>query len=131
MEKVTASEIGQAAFCPESLRIITNGGKQSKSSVIAMKEGNRSHSKLNKEVSRKEKVPCYIATYAFGDKHNITEELRIWRDVRARESVVGRLFIQIYYLSSPTVIRILGSTKTFRRLTNKVIRNVHRKLING
>lgn len=62
---------------------------------------------------------CYIATMAYGDyDHPQVLALRKYRDTILKQSVVGRLFIRIYYWTSPYLVKILSG----RESINKIIR---------
>jgi hypothetical protein len=60
---------------------------------------------------------CYIATCVYGS-YDCPEvwTLRRFRDNTLRSTWYGRTFIKIYYAVSPTVVRLFGKTKWFRRL---------------
>jgi tetratricopeptide (TPR) repeat protein len=74
------------------------------------------------------KKGCYIATAVYGS-YDCPEvwTLRRYRDYNLDESILGKLFIKIYYALSPTVIRLFGKTKRFndfwrKQLDKKVAR---------
>ena len=58
---------------------------------------------------------CYIATCVYGS-YDCPQvwTLRRYRDQRLAQTVLGRVFIQCYYLISPTVVKIFGRTKLFQ-----------------
>lgn len=63
---------------------------------------------------------CYIATMAYGDyDHPQVLELRKFRDDVLAQSFFGRMFIKIYYATSPHLVKILKGHEKI----NKYIRN--------
>lgn len=64
---------------------------------------------------------CYIATCVYG-AYDCPEVwvLRRYRDYSLAETAAGRLFIRCYYALSPTVVKLFGNNKLFRR-TWKII----------
>lgn len=129
MKHITASEIGQAAFCPESLRITKHGGAHSRAAVLRQKHGTSKHEQLNRKVTNK--VPCYIASHVFGSDHQITEELRGWRDATLMTRRKGRLFVRLYYATSPIIIRMAGRSAMINNFLRWVITHAHRRLLGG
>ncbi|SDM29182.1 hypothetical protein SAMN05421813_10927 [Daejeonella rubra] len=73
---------------------------------------------------------CFIATYVYGD-FDAPEVvlLRKFRDEELDKSILGRTFIQIYYYLSPKLIRVLGSSRTFKRIS-KIITEALIKTLN-
>ena len=59
---------------------------------------------------------CYIATCVYGS-YDCPEvwTLRQFRDNTLAKTLAGRLFIRFYYATSPTVVKLFGQTKAFRR----------------
>lgn len=57
---------------------------------------------------------CYIATAVYGS-YDCPEvwTLRRYRDEKLLNSTFGRLFVKVYYATSPTVVRLFGRTKWF------------------
>ncbi|WP_150383976.1 CFI-box-CTERM domain-containing protein [Bifidobacterium rousetti] len=70
---------------------------------------------------------CYVATYVYGS-YNCPQVwvLRRFRDRILGRSLIGRLFIRLYYAVSPRLITIFGNTSAFR----KVIRVILDKFVN-
>ena len=60
---------------------------------------------------------CYIATCVYGS-YNCPEvwTLRRYRDQVLGATWYGRTFIRLYYATSPTVVRLFGNTKWFKKL---------------
>ncbi len=48
---------------------------------------------------------CYIATYAFGENHHITNSLRLFKSDYLNNSSIGNKLIEVYYSISPKIIQ--------------------------
>lgn len=72
---------------------------------------------------------CYIATCVYGS-YDCPEvwTLRRFRDFRLAQSLLGRLFIRIYYAISPTVVSLFGNRSGFRCFWRKVLDSMVLKL---
>ena len=59
---------------------------------------------------------CYIATCVYGS-YDCPEvwTLRRFRDYSLADTAAGRMFIRLYYATSPTVVKLLGDNKLFRQ----------------
>jgi len=69
---------------------------------------------------------CYIATMAYGDyDHPQVMELRKFRDEFLNKSVLGRIFISLYYKYSPLLVQRLKD----KPKTNDIIRTLLDQLI--
>ena len=75
-----------------------------------------------KEVSSS-KGRCYIATSAF-DSFDAPEVviLRRWRDETLATSSAGRIFVQIYYKTSPPIARFLDEVPALKAPVRKLLR---------
>lgn len=60
---------------------------------------------------------CYVATAVYGS-YDCPEvwTLRRFRDYRLAQTRRGRLFVKLYYATSPTIVRIFGNTTVFSRI---------------
>lgn len=60
---------------------------------------------------------CYIATCVYGS-YNCPEvyRLRRYRDYYLKERKLGRLFIKMYYVTSPSLVKHFGNKKWFRKI---------------
>lgn len=74
------------------------------------------------------KKGCYIATSVYGS-YNCPEVwvLRRYRDYNLDANIFGRMFIKIYYVISPTVVKLFGKRKWFtsfwkKRLDKKILK---------
>ena len=72
---------------------------------------------------------CYIATCVYGS-YDCPEvwTLRRFRDRKLAGSFAGRLFIKCYYAVSPTVVRLFGNSRFFRKSWKAILDNWTRKL---
>ena len=70
---------------------------------------------------------CYIATMAYGDyNHPQVMILREFRDETLSNTFFGRSFINLYYSTSPHLVKLLKNQKYI----NKIIRNLLDQFIN-
>jgi len=73
---------------------------------------------------------CYIATSVYGS-YDCPEvwSLRRFRDNNLLKTFYGRLFVKIYYISSPTLVNYFGDKKLFKKLfksrLDKLIKKLH------
>lgn len=67
--------------------------------------------------SSSKKKGCYIATCVYGS-YDCPEVwiLRRFRDFTLSNNIFGRLFIKVYYAISPTLVKLFGKSKLFKRI---------------
>ena len=72
---------------------------------------------------------CYIASCVYGS-YNTKEVwiLRRYRDYKLSKNILGRLFIKIYYLISPLMLRMFSNQKWFISLNKKILDKFVNKL---
>lgn len=72
---------------------------------------------------------CYIATCVYGsyDCPNVWV-LRRYRDEKLAKSIPGRLFIKIYYATSPTLVKMFGNQQWFKNIWTGVLNPFVEKL---
>lgn len=60
---------------------------------------------------------CYIATSVYGS-YDCPEvwTLRRFRDYNLKQSILGRIFIKIYYAVSPTLVKWFGNINWLKKL---------------
>lgn len=70
----------------------------------------------------KSKKGCYIATCVYGS-YDCPQvwTLRRYRDYTLSKTLFGRVFVRIYYATSPTLVKWFGTTKWFRRFWRGVL----------
>ena len=73
---------------------------------------------------------CFIATAAYGSyDSSIVIELREFRDLYLKRNLLGKKFIQLYYLASPPIARFIKRNSSLRAITKKVIENTLLKFV--
>ncbi len=72
---------------------------------------------------------CYIATCIYGS-YNAKEVwvLRRYRDEYLSSFALGRAFIKLYYLISPSIVKLFKNNKVFHRINKKVLDRKVKKL---
>jgi hypothetical protein len=71
--------------------------------------------------TQKKSEGCYIATMVYGDyDHSQVIVLRRFRDDKLLTNIPGRIFVKLYYWTSPKLVKILQNHK----FINIVIRNI-------
>lgn len=72
---------------------------------------------------------CYVATCVYGS-YDCPEvwTLRRFRDYKLSASWYGRLFIKLYYATSPTLVKWFGNTNWFKNLWQGPLNNLVLKL---
>ena len=70
--------------------------------------------------SRRKKSGCYIATCVYGS-YDCPDVwlLRRFRDNVLSKSWYGKAFIKLYYAISPTIVKIFGKSKAFKKICSK------------
>jgi hypothetical protein len=81
--------------------------------------------------SRSSGSGCYIATMVYGDyDHPKVMVLRNYRDEVLLSSIIGRIFVRLYYSISPWLVKILKNnnpTNTFiRKVLNRIINKIQK-----
>lgn len=76
-------------------------------------------SKASKRIAKK---GCYIATSIYGS-YDCPEVwvLRRFRDYKLDKSIMGGIFIKLYYFTSPIFVKIFGKTTVFKRIFKKIL----------
>lgn len=74
---------------------------------------------------------CYVATCVYGS-YDCPEvwTLRRYRDDRLAKTWYGRLFIHVYYTVSPSVVRLFGNQRWFKKLWKRKLDHLVEKLQN-
>lgn len=77
----------------------------------------------------KTKQGCYVATCVYGS-YDCPQvwTLRRFRDYKLAETWYGRIFIKTYYAVSPTIVKLFGETKWFKKLWRGKIDKLVNKL---
>ena len=74
---------------------------------------------------------CYVATCVYGS-YDCPQvwTLRRYRDYKLAKTWYGRLFIHTYYTISPTIVKLFGNTKWFKKLWKGKLDKLVKKLQN-
>jgi hypothetical protein len=125
---VSASDVGRASYCPHYLELKNKGAKPSVEAIVARVKGEESHEQLNKDANDRR---CYIASHLYGIDDPRANLLRGFRDSCLLEYFLGRAFISIYYLISPTLVsvsrRITLLDIVLRGIVDFLVREIQRR----
>jgi hypothetical protein len=107
---VSASKIGKMAWCPHGGSLQENGVQPNSYGKMKAKSGTASHDNLTTAVCEHQEQDrrCFVASYALGPDHLVTQQLRDWRDSQLKPRRAGRFVIAVYYALSPLAIRIVS-----------------------
>ena len=74
---------------------------------------------------------CFIATATMGDyNHPIVMDFRDFRDETLSQSILGKLFIKIYYTLGPYPASLIAKSNKLKELTLKyLIKPMHKRII--
>jgi len=129
------------AYCNADIdRMAVYGGELAEEAVAARKSilqqlklglnENEQQSAISDEtIKRSGKSGCYIATAIYGS-YNCPQVciLRRFRDETLKKSRYGRLFIHVYYMISPTLVKVFGKRKYFNSLVKPVLNKIVQSL---
>lgn len=75
------------------------------------------YARRNSGSNQQKTASCYVATAVYGS-YDCPQvwTLRRYRDYTLAESWYGRAFIHIYYAISPTIVKLFGETKWFKKM---------------
>ena len=82
-----------------------------------------------KTAEQPKKSGCYVATAVYGS-YDCPEvwTLRRFRDYSLAATLLGRLFIMLYYAISPTLVKWFGNTKWFKKIWKAILDKMVEKL---
>jgi len=121
---ISASEVGRAKLCAHALELKYSGAAVSASAEKARARGDAAHEQFNTQMRNAERGSrCFIASQVYGLNDPRTDSLRVWRDTVLMPTAAGRLFVKIYYASSPYLVHVC------RRLS--VVDSAMRFLLDG
>ncbi|NRB82116.1 MAG: hypothetical protein HRU38_26270 [Saccharospirillaceae bacterium] len=128
---VNASDCGKVAYCPQSYALSKKHKVTDKYILKRQKQGNQGHAELTNSANAMSKDSwCFVATYAFGENHSITRDLRVFRNEQLKPYFMGRVFISIYYFLSPRLIRLCGHSVRFKYLSILLVGSIHKYACN-
>lgn len=116
---VSASAIGSAKFCPNTVYLRKQQFKQNN----RMKYGRKSHQLASRDTR------CYIASYAFHSQHPIVFTLQDWRDQTLLRTRYGKQLVIFYYFISPILIKLFGRCLWFKKLSQYFIAIFVKKIL--
>ena len=68
------------------------------------------------------KSGCYIATCVYSSYHHKNVMmLRKYRDDVLNESLIGRMFIKVYYFISPILVKYFHDFKWFKKINRNIL----------
>lgn len=78
---------------------------------------------------KRKKSGCYIATAVY-ESYDCPEvwTLRRYRDKHLEKSLCGRMFISLYYATSPAFVKVFGKTKWFNQFFRNRLDRIVQKL---
>ncbi len=87
--------------------------------------GNCVRESNNKLYCEEHQPSCFIATAAYGTP--MAEEidvLRKWRDENLMKSSSGRLFVNVYYITSQPIANLISKSDKMRALTRELLKPI-------
>lgn len=84
---------------------------------------------VEKTAEQPKKSGCYVATAVYGS-YDCPEvwTLRRFRDYSLAATLLGRLFIMLYYAISPALVKWFGNTKWFKKIWKAILDKMVEKL---
>jgi hypothetical protein len=99
----------------EMVRKFIKKEKRTKKDIESLKILEETYSKILSESNS-----CFIATYAFGSNHYVTQKLRIFK-IHLLDWPFGVQFVDLYYKKSPKLIEYLNNHKVIAKLARLTI----------
>tara|TARA_B100001105_G_C22192572_1_gene357605 strand:+ start:91 stop:672 length:582 start_codon:yes stop_codon:yes gene_type:complete len=111
---------GDLPFCPKCNETVA---VNEKNKFVGVARGGTQKVWHCKNCGKKLHGPdCFIATAAYGSTlASEIDHLRYWRDHVLRRIILGELFIEVYYLISPSIARIISGSNFLRLVTRLVL----------
>lgn len=130
---VSASKIGKMAWCPHGGSLQENGAIASAQSQAKADYGTDSHERLTAAAIEQQAQDqrCFVASYALGPNHAVTQRLRDWRDSYLGQRYIGRIFINAYYALSPSAIKLLSRLPGARTAARSLVLAFARMVAKG
>ena len=77
------------------------------------------------EIRDKEQKPrCFIASTVYGEKAYETMLLRKFRDEKLKNNFFGTIFIDLYYLISPKIAKLISKNNMLKKLTKTMLKPI-------
>ena len=126
---VSASDAGRDAYCPHYLELKYSGAQVSAKAQAARARGDAAHAQFNADITApKRDSRCFIATQVYGLHDPRTDQLRLWRDEVLMPSRTGRLFVRLYYATSPALVLLCRRLSIVDRLARWCLDRLRRSL---
>ena len=78
------------------------------------------------------KIPnlnCFVVTTTMGDvNHPVVNDFRNYRDEVLLNTILGRLFIKVYYQIGPILSEIIKNNKTLFQISRRLILKLHKRI---
>lgn len=121
---ISASSIGKTVYCPHAHYLSTKH-KVGKNTQSNFNYGDKKHLQVS-DVAEKQDKRCFVASYAIGENHHVTQELRDYRDAKLLTNNIGASLVFLYYKLSPVLIRMLGNSTRVKAFAGTLVRLFHR-----
>lgn len=132
---ISATTLAQRSYCEKQLVLDQQyGGTETDIQKQRRERGDEEHLRHHLEAQRfgsKRDSRCFIATELYGSVAKETEVLRQFRDTRLQKHVLGRIFTNVYYDLSPSIVRLMKRFPATRKLIKPVINWIVRKVSNN
>lgn len=79
---------------------------------------------LSKIKDKEEKPKCFIATSVYGENAYETLLLRKFRDKKLKNSLIGTIFIDVYYTISPPIAKFISKNKALKKTTRLILKPI-------
>lgn len=125
---VSASELARMGYCETELAMERQHGRRvTPTQEQARARGNRAHTAFLEESLRiaersQRRGYCFVATRVFGPDAPETRELRVFRDIWLRRTVVGRWMVHSYYAVSRRLLSRMAAGGATERIARVVLR---------
>ncbi len=121
---INASDIGKTAYCPKAHYLSTKH-RHGWDTQQRLNTGNYKHNQMTKRAMTKQDKRCFVASYALGENHLVTQDLRNFRDEKLLTTGWGRAFVAAYYFLSPKFIWLFGNSKAMKAFSQGFVQKFH------
>lgn len=107
--------------------------------ILSISENNKSTSPKKKpkkviksqiKTNKNSNSNCFIVTTTMGDiNHPVVNDFRNYRDEVLLNTILGRLFIKLYYQIGPSLSEIIKNNKTLFQISRSFILKLHKRII--
>lgn len=122
---ISATTIAQRSFCEKQLVLDKQYGRNETDIQIQRKErGDEEHLRHHLEAQKYGSLRdarCFIATELYGPVAKETDQLRQFRDTHLKKSIWGRVFTQVYYDISPSIVGLMRRFPILKKIIKPII----------